>query len=127
MKKLGIIVGHTAKASGAVNYKGESEYYWNARIAYKMKKIILEKYIGVTPRVFARDVGGMSGVADEMVKDFLPDLSIELHFNAYHKPAYGCEILVYKDSMFEETAEIADKILRIRHPITYELFVLIHL
>ena len=114
MKRISIIVGHTKESQGAINYKGESEYAFNSRIAEKVAKHIKRINSEVEVRIFFRDGIGRSGVAN-LVKEWKADISIELHFNSFKEKAYGIEILVlHKDivSMMAADAitdELADK------------------
>jgi len=109
VKSVGIVVGHTEKSQGAVNYKGESEYSFNSRIAMLMRKYIIDN----SPKkceVLFRDIIGRSGVA-KSAKNLGLDLTLELHFNSFNKVAYGCEILVYQHAKeFDTTGIFADEL-----------------
>lgn len=128
IEKIAIVVGHTRRSSGAVNFLGESEYDFNKRMAFLMKERI-EKTSEKQCEVFFRDNIGRSGVAKAVGK-WGADLSLELHFNSFKKKAYGCEVLVYKDAkMFDDSAIFADELtdelakvfaLRQRHSVTTE-------
>jgi N-acetylmuramoyl-L-alanine amidase len=107
MTKVALIVGHEVhgKAQGAVNYKGETESSFNFRITNKIKKL-LSKY-SIESEVFIRDNIGIKGVAQK-VAQYNPNLSIEFHFNSFHKIAVGTEALALKDD--NESIIFADEI-----------------
>lgn len=108
VQRIAIIVGHTKKSKGAVNYKGESEYDFNKRIAKEIKDY-LDNFSKKTTGIFLRDGIGRSGVA-QAVAAWNADLSIELHFNSFETMAYGCEILVWNRSRnFTDTVIMADE------------------
>lgn len=112
--KIAIIVGHTAKRPGAINYKKESEFSFNSRIAEKVKNIMKEKYPNKNVKIFYRPEGYYSAAVRQVGKEvgkWKALISLELHFNSFKKEAYGCEILMLSDSKnAEKTARIADKI-----------------
>lgn len=98
LKRFAIIVGHTTKSQGAVAYTGESEWSWNNRVAKKVKNHLHNTHI----KIFYRNPNlkyksAMKELAKE-VSEWGADFSIELHFNSFHKTAYGCEILVANDA-----------------------------
>lgn len=106
--KIAIIVGHTHRSQGAVNYKDESEYVFNKRIA-KYIKDYLDNYSSKTTGIFMRDGIGRSGVASKSAK-WGADLTLELHFNSFRKVAYGCEVLVYGECKnFNDVVIMADE------------------
>jgi N-acetylmuramoyl-L-alanine amidase len=89
-KKLGIVVGHTAKSSGAELIDGTSEYIYNSQIA---KKIVqLGPAYGFEVKVFFRDVGGLEGAHSEAAA-WGAKAVIELHFNYSTPVASGSEVL----------------------------------
>jgi hypothetical protein len=96
---IGIIVGHNAKARGAVNYKGETEFDFNSRIALKMKKVIDESESLFTATIYNRVPGaGYGNEIAELAADIKKDaceLTMELHFNSGPTGAKGCEILAH--------------------------------
>lgn len=96
---LGIIVGHNSKARGAVNYKGETEFDFNSRIALRMKEIIDSSDSLFNATIYNRIPGaGYGNEIAELAKDIKEDaceLTMELHFNSGPKGARGCEILVH--------------------------------
>lgn len=93
--RVAIIVGHTEKAKGAVAYTGESEWDWNNSVANKVVHFCKGKS---DVKIFYRspNLGYRAAMKDiaKRVSEWDADYSIELHFNALHKVAYGCEILV---------------------------------
>lgn len=112
--KIALIIGHTNKSQGAVNYKGESEFVFNSRIADKVKKIMKEKYPNKSVKLFFREEGyystAVTKVGEEIGK-WKAKISLELHFNSLDKVAYGCEILIWDGSeFFDDNLKIADKI-----------------
>lgn len=112
--KIALIVGHNSKRQGAVNYKQESEFSFNSRIAKKVKEIMNEKYPNKTVKIFKRPEGYYSASIRQVGKNvgkWRAKISLELHFNASKTEAYGCEILVIEQSdNLEEKIKIADKI-----------------
>jgi N-acetylmuramoyl-L-alanine amidase len=98
MKKIALIVGHNiqGKNQGAINYLGESESSFNLRISKK----IIEKLEGYkcAVAIFTRD--GLSiGTVGREVAHFNPSLSIELHFNSFPEPTFGCEVLAIENDL----------------------------
>jgi N-acetylmuramoyl-L-alanine amidase len=112
--KIAIIVGHTAKSQGAVNYLGESEFNFNSRVAKKMKEHINKKYPKKNIKIFFREEGNYSAAVSKVGKDvgkFGASISMELHFNSFKQVAYGCEILVWEGAKdFKKTVKISDEI-----------------
>ena len=98
MHKIALIVGHELKGrkKGAKNYLGEYESEYNNRVALKVQESFEEC------RLFYRD-GKTRKQTGKEVQDYNPDLSIELHFNAFHKPAFGCEVLALEDDLISQT------------------------
>lgn len=109
MKKLGLIVGHSAKSQGAKNYLGESEYTFNARIATRVAEISNKQYQSLLEvKVFNRFGGPYQDLCPD-IRLYKPDVTLELHFNAAISRAYGVEILVYADGpKSHENAIIGD-------------------
>lgn len=108
---IGVIVGHNSKAQGAVNYKGETEFAFNTRVANKMKQII-----DANPHfdcvIYNREPGSSFGdeifeLAQKIKKDQCL-FTIELHFNSGPTGARGCEILVHTKNKL--AVKIADAI-----------------
>lgn len=100
--KLGVIVGHTKKAQGAVAFNGQSEYVWNSKVAEYMQFIAKSKYRNFEVFVEFRDIGGVTGAAQRLAAKGVTHC-IELHFNAFTKAAYGCEVLVLADDTLSTT------------------------
>lgn len=89
MKRIALIVGHKLTAQGAVNYLNETEFEFNLKIAHYVNQwFSSENY-----QFFVKSTGYV-----KKVKEFNPDLIIELHFNAFSLKAYGCEALALKSS-----------------------------
>ncbi|WP_027237831.1 N-acetylmuramoyl-L-alanine amidase [Leisingera caerulea] len=96
--KLAIVVGHNARAQGAVRPDtGETEFAWNSRLA-KMILAEAKRFPGIDVRTFFRARGGTYG--DEIRRvyretdDWGADATCELHFNSHHNPqATGTETL----------------------------------
>jgi N-acetylmuramoyl-L-alanine amidase len=91
--KIAVIVGHNARAQGAVRVTdGRTEYDWNGDLAEMVREIDPE-----TVRVFhRRPAGGYSREIDRVygeVDRWGADVSLELHFNAATPAAHGCETL----------------------------------
>lgn len=86
MKRIALVVGHSATAPGAVNYRGVSEYEFNKPIASNVA-IGLESVFQCQAKVFLR-TKGISNLGAE-VKRFDPSYSLELHFNASEYPVTG--------------------------------------
>jgi len=109
IEKIAIVVGHTGRSKGALNYRKESEYDFNKRIA-KLIKEYLDNFSSKTTGIILRDGIGRSGAAKKC-KEWGADLTLELHFNSFRKIAYGCEVLCYADSKhFNETVIMADEL-----------------
>lgn len=107
-KKVAVIVGHTKNSPGATNYKDDSEYPFNSRIAAKVQNIMRSKYANeIEFKVFYRDGIGRKGVA-EQVSEWGADVCLELHYNSYKKIAYGCEILIAGDYNLKMNFRAAD-------------------
>lgn len=102
--RLGLVVGHTKSAPGAVMsapYR-VSEYVYNSEIA-ALCKARAPKNVQV--EIFTRDVGGIVG-AYQRVKASKCDCVIELHFNAANKTAYGTETLVSSEGVDKQFGQI---------------------
>lgn len=99
MHSLAIIVGHSKNKQGSSSYKGVSEYVFNSKIASMMTDLLKEYSDEVEWRIFYRDDVGIYGVA-ELVYEWKRDcdLTLELHFNSFKKPARGCEVLVNENA-----------------------------
>lgn len=92
LNRIAIIVGHSETDPGAMGYNGVSEYDFNQKIAHRVKNHLVR--MG-TSRV---EVFFKSGDYVKRVRDYNPELIIELHFNALNGSApgvgYGSEALV---------------------------------
>lgn len=96
MKRIAFIIGHSLASPGAVSYLGESERFFNSKIADRLSGYFNDDVF----RWYVKEDHYV-----QLVKDFNPDLIIELHFNAYHVKAYGCEaITFFNDSRAEYEA-----------------------
>lgn len=95
VKSCAIIIGHTANSQGARTYSGVSEYVLNTKIAGLMLDYAF-RYKDLECSIFRRDNIGMTGVAKMTYLRYPQgvDCSIELHFNSFHRKAYGCEVLI---------------------------------
>lgn len=91
-KNVALIVGHTKKSQGATAYNGESEYVFNTKVAKRVSKNLNE--FGINCKIFYRDKAGIYGAAHDIKDHFEADLSLELHFNAFKKVAFGTECLI---------------------------------
>lgn len=90
--RLAIIVGHTARRSGARALPpiDDSEYPFNKEVARLMELAARER--GVVARTFFRDGVGIRG-AYQAATAFEPSAIVELHFNAASPRARGTETL----------------------------------
>ena len=88
IKKIAIIVGHGNGDSGAGGWNGVEEFAYNSQVA----KIIEASDIGKQKQIFWRGSSGIVGVAAKAMA-YGPDMTIELHLNAYNGVANGCEVL----------------------------------
>lgn len=93
-KKIAIIIGHGAGDGGATGWNGVEEYSYNHKVA----NILLENVHNHELKLFYRTASGIVGVASRVVL-WQPDISIELHCNAYNGEAFGCEVLCLKDDI----------------------------
>ena len=93
--RLGIVVGHEAKAPGAtMAITKESEYSYNSKIAE-----LIIAHSGAFPvdvRIFKRDGIGIAG-AYKKANEALCDYVVELHFNAVNTKVAGTETLSSTD------------------------------
>lgn len=88
IKKIALIVGHGNGDSGAMGWNRFAEFVYNSTVAEE----IASSEIGKEIKVFYRGSSGIVGVAMKAVAHN-PDLSIELHLNAFNGKAVGCEVL----------------------------------
>ena len=89
MKKIALIVGHTARHQGAMNTaKGMGEYGFNNRLAKKISTLLSEA--GLDPIiVYRKSYTGLPAKVN-LTK---ADIAISLHCNAFNKKVSGCEVL----------------------------------
>jgi N-acetylmuramoyl-L-alanine amidase len=91
--KIAVVVGHNARAQGAVRVTdGRTEYDWNGDLAEMIQEIDPEA-VGLFHRTPG---GGYSREIDRVyceVDRWGADVSLELHFNAATPQAHGCETL----------------------------------
>ena len=90
--KIALVVGHNAKSQGAVNYRDETEFEFNSRIAKKLSKFLDNSIVLYRPAgksYYAQ----CKAVAKECQKEGV-DLAICLHFNSYDGSVQGCEALI---------------------------------
>ncbi|MCG7520840.1 N-acetylmuramoyl-L-alanine amidase [Ruegeria sp. Ofav3-42] len=96
--KLAIVVGHNARAQGAVRPDtGETEFVWNSALALLIQSLA-KHYPDINVQVFFREPGPSYGreIRDVYRKtdEWGADAVIELHFNSHHNPnATGTETL----------------------------------
>lgn len=110
--KIALIVGHTPKAAGAINYKGEREFTFNSRIAALVEAQIRQQTAQVEVKTFFRDEGSFAPAVAKVGKavgDWGAKASLELHFNSFDQPAFGCEVLVWQGAnQLAQTLAFAD-------------------
>lgn len=99
IKKIAVIVGHGNGDSGAMGWNGMSEFNYNSFVA----EMIEQSDTGKEIRVFYRGSSGIVGVAAKAIA-WNPDMTLELHLNAYNGKAFGCEVLCLKSD--SKSAEI---------------------
>jgi len=96
--KLAVVVGHTARAQGAVRPDtGESEFVWNSKLAIMIEELAPE-FPGIEVKTFFRDptLGVIAGIRDVYRRTDVwgANAANELHFNSHHNPnATGTETL----------------------------------
>ncbi len=95
--KLGIVVGHTANAGGAVGISLPQEYRYNTAVAQDMARFAADNFGPATgqpmdTRIFLRDGVGVAG-AYQNTDQWGADLTAELHYNAAVSSAKGTETL----------------------------------
>jgi N-acetylmuramoyl-L-alanine amidase len=104
--KLGIIVGHTAKAPGEKMYGLEMhEYDYNKEIASIAKTYAELDMPQVQVEVILRDVIGIAGAYQRAI-DLKCDAVIELHFNGHQGEAAGTETLCTSDNTDVDFAQV---------------------
>ena len=92
LPRFGIVVGHTAKASGGAGLAsvGPSEYLWNKDLAEKIKTA--GAAAGIEVGIFLRDGIGIAGTHRELA-DWGAAAAIELHCNNCDGSGRGTETL----------------------------------
>lgn len=104
IKKIAIIVGHGNGDSGAIGWNNVEEFDYNKQVAELVKNKTSKEI-----EVFYRSSTGIVGVAAKAVLS-RPDMSIELHLNAYNGKAVGCEVLCLQgDTASGEVAKLFAK------------------
>lgn len=84
--KIALIIGHGNGDSGAMGFNGMSEFNYNSFVAEEVAKSLKQV------ELFYRGDEGIAGVG-HLVEAFQPDISIELHLNAFNGKSEGCEVL----------------------------------
>ena len=93
MKKVGIICGHSNAAQGARAYNGQSEFQFNYKVMNDVQEILsLRQDIEIF--TFVKSGLNYSDINFAYEANGGMDLSLELHFNAFYRPAFGMEMLV---------------------------------
>ncbi|MEE4207848.1 MAG: N-acetylmuramoyl-L-alanine amidase, partial [Parvularcula sp.] len=96
---LAVVVGHTRSSPGAEGKApplpqspntARFEYTWNSELAEMIKQ--RADASGIRCSVFFRDSGGITG-AYARVRQWRPEATLELHFNAFNGRARGTETL----------------------------------
>lgn len=92
IRKVAIIIGHGDGSDfGATNWNKETEFAYQSRVA----KLVQQKVQGKQVELFWRKGLGIAGVAKKAMA-WNPDITVELHNNAYDGKASGIEVLVLK-------------------------------
>lgn len=111
MNKIAVIVGHTVKGQdkGAVAYNGVTESEYNFKIARYLKEKLFGH--GILCDIYTKDNHTFQQIS-QFIKEKKYELSIELHFNSFHKEAYGCECLalVGDDKSIQFADLLTDKV-----------------
>lgn len=96
MNKVLFIIGHEVRGpkKGMTLYTGEKESEYNFRISPIISQVLNNNRIDT--RVLVKDGLSHSDIQDK-VKEYLPDIVIELHLNSFTGKAYGCECLALGD------------------------------
>jgi len=111
--KVAVVVGHDKKAQGAVGANGQSEWYYNKKVANKIVNKLSDKW-HIKAKVFFRDpdISGYSKKMTELhtrLQEWGADIAIELHFNsAENQKIDGAEVL-YCSERGGQYAEILQK------------------
>lgn len=99
-KKIAIIIGHGNGDSGALGWNKVEEYSYNFKVAEIIKANCKKDIM-----LFYRTSTGIIGAATRVVA-WGPDISIELHCNAYNGQVSGCEVLCLAE---DKSSEILGK------------------
>lgn len=91
IRKVAIIIGHGNGDSGAMGFNGMSEFNYNSFVAEEVANAKIDKEV----KLFYRGSSGILGVAAKAVA-WNPDLTLELHCNAFNGTAKGTEVLCLK-------------------------------
>jgi len=92
--KVAIIIGHGAGDSGAMGWNGMSEFNYNSFVAEEVARTSMGKEI----KLFYRGDSGIKGVSKKAMA-WSPDITIEMHCNAFNGQAKGCCVLTLKDEI----------------------------
>jgi len=112
--KLAIVVGHNEKYQGATGINGVTEYEFNSELAQDLRDVLILD--GVNVEVFYREpirsYRRQIDLLNMELREFRPDLTIELHFNAsIDTDVEGHEVLYCKKSRRgKHVAQIFDKL-----------------
>jgi len=91
--RVAIVVGHSSVSRGARNYLDESEYSFNYRIGSEVNKILSCRHKKEACLFYRKEFESIGFIGEE-IAEYDPDLSIELHFNAFEDPVLGTEVLI---------------------------------
>ena len=101
---IAILVGHNTEDQGAENYKKESEYSFNSRIAEQLLPRI-ESHAVILKRPPVKSYTANCIHIQEVVKELKVPLVVALHFNAYNRSVLGSEAL-----LITTASELDDKL-----------------
>ena len=105
---IAILIGHNVIAQGAVNYKNESEYSFNSRIAEKLLPKV-ESHAVILKRPAVKSYTANCAHIRKIVKELQVPLVISLHFNSYSRSVLGSEaLLITTDSNLDD--KLGDKV-----------------
>ena len=121
MKRIAIVIGHTAAAPGARAVQGFYEYEFNTEIAKYMVGE-LAKNVNLLPTIWTRDHMTIKGTYKRL-QAFRPDIGVELHFNSFNTVANGCEMLHLNGSTASKRLAqcFQDAVLDLAHQYNYFL------
>ena len=98
--RIAIVVGHSPTSKGAKSYSGVYEFDYNMLVARSLQNILAREDHSKITKIFFRPPGHYKTAIKqlaEQVGEWKADFSIELHFNSFRAPAYGCEVLINVD------------------------------